>query len=422
MAASTTYVNVDNLNGLFKTVYASEINNLIPDNAKLVKMIAFKTSERIGDHYEQPVVVTAEHGVTYAAPRAGAFALNGHIAMTTVQAKVEGYQMLLRSAIAYETAARSVGSKAAFIAGTELVIENMLNSITKRLEIACIYGQNGLGLISGYTNSSATKTVLSFQTGQWAAGIWVGTENAQLNFYNSTSLVSTAADSIFVVDSCDVDAKTLTVTGTSTGITALESAIAAQLTSPYFYGSYGNEMAGIKKIITNTGTLFNISAATYNLWKGNSYNAAGALTMTKVLKAMSLPVSKGLDEDVILLLNPRVWGELNAELSGNRRFDGSYKKEIGSGGFEAIKYYAQNGMIEVIAHPCVMEGEAFAFPKSRVSRIGSTDITFRNMGKGEDFFLELASNAGFELRAYTEQAIFCDKPNTTLRIYGITVS
>jgi hypothetical protein len=33
-------------------------------------------------------------------------------------------------------------------------------------------------------------------------------------------------------------------------------------------GAYGIEFAGVQAIMQNTGTLFNISAASYNLWQG----------------------------------------------------------------------------------------------------------------------------------------------------------
>lgn len=44
------------LNGLFKEIYASRVENLIPDGTKLIKMIPFLGGEKeLGNQYHQPV-------------------------------------------------------------------------------------------------------------------------------------------------------------------------------------------------------------------------------------------------------------------------------------------------------------------------------------------------------------------------------
>ncbi len=53
------------------------------------------------------------------------------------------------------------------------------------------------------------------------------------------------------------------------------------------------------------------------------------------------------------------------------------------------------------------------------SRIGSTDVTFKRPGKGDEFFRDLENSAGYELRAYSDQAAFCAKPAHNVVIYGI---
>ena len=111
MAATTT---VAQMNGLYKEAYADGIVGLIPDVAYLIKNIGFSEAEKIGNYYHQPVTLTRENGITYAGAGAGAYALNTAIAMTMKDATVQGSQMTLRSAIPYDTVARSVGSAKAF--------------------------------------------------------------------------------------------------------------------------------------------------------------------------------------------------------------------------------------------------------------------------------------------------------------------
>ena len=57
-------------------------------------------------------------------------------------------------------------------------------------------------------------------------------------------------------------------------------------------------------------------------------------------------------------------------------------------------------------------------------RVGSTDITFKLPGQEyEDrFFRELTDRAGFELRAYTDQALFCEAPGKLVLIEDIVNS
>ena len=70
------------------------------------------------------------------------------------------------------------------------------------------------------------------------------------------------------------------------------------------------------------------------------------------------------------------WENLNADLSALREFDSSYKVKKGENGFNSITYHSQAGMIEIISHPYMMDGDAFSMPKSCLRRVGATDIDF----------------------------------------------
>jgi len=423
-----TNTDVNQLNGMFKSVYAAKEENLIPDVAVLSKLIPFNESTKIGDNYNQPVKLTASQGVTYAAADAGAFALNTPIALTSKNAVVQGTQMLLRDRISYDAAAKaSHGGKKSFVEATRFVVDCMLETMTKRLEISMLYGGSGMANCATSSNVSSTTTTITLTTADFAVGIWSGLENAVINFYTSnTTLVSSGADADFVVTTIDVDARTVLVTGTSTGITALDSAISSNAddVAVYFKSAFGNEMSGINKIITNTGTLFNISAATYNLWKGNTHTVTGQLTLNKIFAATAKAVGRGLNEDVICLVSPVTWKDLATDLAAMRRLDSSYKSGKNEVGQEAITYYGQNGKIDIISHNCVKEGDAFILPPKRIKRIGASDIRFKPLGDStqERFFLELSDNAGYELRTYTDQAVFIESPARTVKITGFTNS
>jgi hypothetical protein len=411
------YTTPSQLTGLFKEAYGDEVVQLIPESAKLVKMVPFvQRDKELGNAYHCPIIVSNEHGVTYAAANAGAFALNQSVAMTMQDAQVQGNQMLLRTAMSYDAAARASNGKKAFVKGTELVVENMLESLTKRLEISMLHGQVGLGKITSAVVVSATRTTVTITAATFAPGIWSGAENAVLDIFNGVTPVGSAG---FTVFSADLDARTLTLDSTSGDATALVALTGTSL-DLYFQGSRTAEMAGLVKIVSNTGTLFNVSAAAYALWKGNQVAVTGQLTMAKLQSAISKAVARGLNEKVIVLVNPDTWANLASDLAALRKFDGSYDKRKGENGFESITFYGQNGEIEIISHNLCKAGEAIIVPPKRLKRIGAQEISFKTPGREDEIFLTLSNNAGFELRCYSDQALFLETPARAVLITGIT--
>jgi hypothetical protein len=105
--------------------------------------------------------------------------------------------------------------------------------------------------------------------------------------------------------------------------------------------------------------------------------------------------------------------------------DASYNENKAKNGFRAITFYSQNGEVELIPYNCIKEGIAFMLPMKRIKRIGATDITWTLPGSDTEnprFFRELADNAGFEYRVYSDQAIFSPTPAKLTLITGIVNS
>ena len=418
------HATVAQLDGLFKHVYAKNLQKLVPEAALLTKMIRFVEREREpGNKYNQPVNLSYEHGATYAGVNAGAFTLNSSIALTDKEAQVDGNQFVLRSCIPYDSAAKASNNKKAFLRATEHVVENMMESTTKRLELTLLYGQstNGLGQPASSANVDATHTVITIATGQWATAIWAGMENAEIDVLDAGTVINTTG--AVTIDSVDFDNRAITVSAAAGDITAIDGTTFDTSDAIVFRGANGNEMAGLDKIITNTGTLFGISATDFALWKGQTSSAASAdLTFGKVNKGLAKAVALGLDSQVDLFVNPETWGNLNDDLAALRTFDTSFKPGMGTLGNEAITYHSQNGIIKIHSHRFVKEGEAYALPLSKALRIGATDTTFNNPGKGGEFFRELDDKAGFELRNYWNQALFIRCPARCVKFTNIVNS
>lgn len=416
MAASTVAGNnLSTLNGLFKEVYADKLENLIPDGVRLLKEIPFVAKDRQnGSLYHQPVVLGLEHGVTFS--KGGeAFGLESAVAGQIKDARVEGTQMVLRSVLSYTAASRSVGGGAkAFEDATKFLVGNMLRSMARKLEIELLYGQVGYGEVLSQTSN---KVVV--KTAEWAPGIWIGAEGMPIDFHDGTSVICSAP-----VTSVDMEARELTLgTATAGSHGAIGTAITASKTITIFHlNAKDNEFAGLHKIMSNTGELFNISAATYTLWKSTQYDAAGALSFNKINAAIARGVEKGLDSGVVCMVNPRTWANLLSDQAALRRYDSSYKSGEVEQGAESIKFYAQCGSVTITPSIFVKEGYAYILSMDELMRIGSTDITFKRPGQGEEFFRDLESAAGYELRAFSDQAVFCSAPGKLVLIKGIVNS
>lgn len=397
----------DTLNGLFKEAYADKLENLIPEGLKLYKMIDFLPKDKQpGNLYHQPVILGHEHGVTFASSDDDAFNLNAPVAGQIKDAQVRGNPVVLRSVLGYTAASRAAqGGAKAFMDATKFLVANMLRSITKKLEIELLYGQIGYGAVA-----SIAGNIITITTAEFAPGIWAGAENMPIEIRDATG--ATVRGPCNVV-SVDLVARTVTVDLMPAGVVATDII--------WHKGAYGNEFAGLHKIITNSGTLFNISAASYSLWAGNTYSAGSAsLSLGKIERAIALAVQKGLDSDVHLMVNPKTWADLLVEQTALRLYDSSYSPAELENGGRSIKFFGQNGLITIEPSIYVKEGYAYLIAPQEFARVGSTDVTFKRPGMEGNFFRELENSAGVELRCFSDMALFCSAPGKQVLINNIT--
>jgi hypothetical protein len=400
---------VGNLNGLFKTVYGDKLKNLIPDGVKLLNRIKFDEKHSTGDMFSQPVILGSEHGVTFATSTDDAFALNTPIASSIKNATVRGSPIVMRSVLGYKAAAAAAkGGEKAFMDATKYLVSNMLRSVTKKLEICMLYGGVGLGKVA-----SVASLVVSITESEWASGIWAGAEGMMIEIRSSGGTLRGSA----TITAVDVDAKTITVDAVPVGTVA---------TDVIWHGgsstsAYGKEMLGIHYILTRSGTLFGIDNSLYSLFKANSYDAAsGPLTFAKLSLAAAKAIAKGMDSGTLLaVINPQAWSNLLTEQAALRRYDSSYSDKEVKQGARGIVFASQNGDIEIVPSIYCKEGYAYLLSEDSWSRIGSQDVSFNTPGRGEEMFRQLDGSAGFELRVFTDQAVFCNAPGHNVLITGI---
>jgi len=411
MAEAAGSNTVSTLNGMFKEVYADKIENLIPEGTKLMQKVPFSSRKKeLGSLYHQPVILGLEHGITYAGPTEDAFQLDAPISGVIRDATVQGSQMMLRSRLGLAAASRAAGSEPkAFENATKFLVRNMLRSMARRVEVGLFYGQVGIGEVGALPGG----TVIGILESEWAPGIWAGAEKMKVDIYDATGTTLRGTAEVTAVN---MDARTITVDAIPGGTV---------VTDVIYFKSAGagantKEAAGIHKILTNTGVLFGINAAQYTLWKGNELDiASNPLSFSVVQDAVARAVEKGLDSDVTVFVNPRSWTDLLTEQTALRQYDSSYKSSNAESGHQEITFYGQNGKVTIVPSIFVKEGYSYVLCLEEMLRIGSTDVTFKRPDQGDTFFRELEEHAGYELRAYSDQALLCFAPGKNTLISGI---
>lgn len=425
---------VSDLNGLFKQVYGDDVVNLLPEFAHITKNTKFvKNDQRTGNYYNQPVIVVGENGVTYAAAGSGAYALNGASTMVMQNAQILGSQITIKATMDNESAARAVsGGASAFESATKLQTANVLESHAKRVELALLYGQTNLGIADSSVNTDATTTVITFTLASWADATWSGLNGASISLFKTSDGTILNSNAALVITAVSTTNRTLTITGNSTDIAAIDTWVGGaggQQAYVNFYGARTGsttyaEAAGIDKIVTNSGSLFGIDAAVYNLWAGNTYDASSAaLTQAKLDAAIAVAVGKGLAQNVTVYVNPKTWSNLNTDQAAKRMYDSSYSEKEFTNGANSIKYLSQNGQLEIVSHPFVKQGEAFIVPLEEAVRIGATEVTFNIPGQDDgSYFTPMENNMGFFYKSYSNQALIINTPAKAVKIINIVNS
>lgn len=401
------YNTAATLDGLYKKVYGDGPIFALPEFSILQDLVPFKKAKKIGKNYNTTIVVADEHGFSFGTADE-TITLNTEIAATLEEISVEGAQIVGQASLNYDAASRATeGGEASFMDSGHLVIQNLMTSHSKKLEASLLYGRKGIGTVSSLDTQDIYVTAAS-----WSDGLMMNLIGAKIDVY---IVNSTLRRGDLTVTAVDPDNYKLTVTGTTTGIVA---------TDVIFYdGAVGTTMntndkecAGLDYIMTNTGTLFGVSAATYPAWKSQSYSASNApLTMSKVLSAAALTNARGgLSEEAVLLVHPSSWNNLNSDQAALVMQDPSKSKA--ENGFGEIVYRGVSGKIRVISHPCVKRGDAFLFSPKNLKRIGSQDIDNQTPGRQGEIFFHSATVSAYVIRSYSNQAIFAEKPAQMCKI------
>lgn len=431
-----TSVSNNDVVELFKEVYG-EMHDLVPDDQQLARDISWNDGAKVGDKFKEDVILGAEVGITFGGSAQEAFEINPAIAGAVKQTEVEAYVTILPSILPFATISRSLGDKQAFASATKFITMNNIKSHNALKEIARWYGQsssglgtvsyysgtyrgsvlsNGTGTVNGvaFTNgvNTTTKQIL-FQQGQFAAGHWVGKKNIKVKQIATSSGTVVAAGTLQ-----GVQAGYGYITVDFTPVAA-SSATSHKLVFDGWQNS--GEMYGVQYILSTSGTLFGINNNTFELFRGNQYNANGSkLSLQMIQTAMADAVNGGgLEGEVTAYVNPRSWSTLSNTEAGLRVYDQSYQPNNAKNGFMDIEYYTQTGKITIKACRNVKEGDAFILKRDCWKRSGSAQVGFKVPGVEQDLIKPLENQAGFQFKSFGDEYIFTYQPSHNVYIYGI---
>lgn len=421
---------------IFKKVYG-KANDLRPKGDIVDELFPFEEGKLVGDEYIEDFVLGDSVGITWAGESQDAFAIEPAVAGSVKQSAITPSQTVLSDVLSWAFMSRSAsGDEASFFEGTKFVMKNHLSSHNNLVTISKIYGRSseGLGTVSyaavgtvyrgatyassagsitltkkdgttiAFTNGvNTTSKAILFAPGQFAAGHWVGKKGIRIEQIVASSGAVAASGSLV-----GWDARLGIIYVDFTPVVA--SAVGSHYIA-YKGWAASKCMVGMHKIITNTGSLFGISAADEPLWSGNVIDLGQKkFNLKAVHEGVSDAVnSGGLDEPLDIIVNPRVFGQMSSDEAAFRKYDASYKSKA-ENGFEAIEYYAANGVNRIHSSSKVKEGDVFGFVRGQTRCSGSQLPSFRVRGMNMDIISPLEDQAGFKIRSFSDQYVMCRTP------------
>lgn len=402
---------VSTLNGLFKERYADAVKQLVPDHVKLYNAVKFDTSKKIGDSYNEPVILSLESGFTYGGEEGSLFDLNDVKEFKMRKASIKARELVLRSAISIGALSRSGSDKQAIEKAMDLMVGNMLKSVYHRLEVQMFYGQSGIGEVAADIVGGAPSEAVQIVPSEWAAGIWNGTTGSEVEVFRAGALQGS-----YEVEGYSLKDRSVSLKKSVGSLAAAEIQAEDVI---FFKGAATdtakNEFLGVHGITTESSNLFGISNSSEPLFQGSIVDVGTeatpvVLSFAKIEEGIAAMVEKGLmEEEVCCYVNPKQWNSLLTEIDAKRRYDSSYSPSKQDNGTREIMFHGQNGNIKVIASTFVKEGFSYLICENDLKRIGSEEVTFKRPD-GEDYLELLENKHGIEMRCYTDQALFTARP------------
>jgi hypothetical protein len=408
----------------FKRRYGKFINPLPAENTLADYSDFVQQDARPGENYNFPVQVTLEHGVTHNTDGT-AFTLNAAVDSVLQNAQIDGATIMLRGTLPYDVIAKGKNGAAngneggAFWKPIDLKTKILMQSGEFYRENNMCYGPGtgtslaNIGVVGASISGAnlAAPQVVRLTAASWAPGIWNNYINGLVDVYQSDG--ATLRDSGVTVQAVTSSTQTrlqLFKTGSVAVVAANDIIMPA--------GQKGKGCVGVQPILENAGTLFNISAATYPMWRCPQFSVGGTMGRAKLLQGMARLYPNGITTGGKLFVNGMTFAELAEEANALQRYTGNNDK-VKRQGAANLEYDTAVGTVNVALHRYMKQGIAMFIAKDVLKRVGSSDLTFSLPGTNQWFYSELADKAGSEIRIYSNQAPIIEIPYYCMEFTGI---
>ena len=414
---------------------------MIPNNCKLQKLRPFKADPiGAGMKHIQPTIVRLPGGFSHVRAGTGPVALNPAKAMKIERAEVVSNTIYLVDTVdkdMIDRAKKENGKygKTAMKQVTAILMPSLISAAKREEEIVAMHGQSGRGKV---TNPGSWATVISTVSGvtriqvdkpEWAPGVWIGNEGMGLSFFDDSTgaLLGTAN-----LDKVDMDNRYLYLDvvlaglppgGAPTGPISIwrdSTRTVGTLAAPQY-----QESIGIGAILSNTGTLFNIDANKWNLFKSPQY-AVGSVkfTLAKILSMSSRASYQGTDEGAVIFVSPDTWTDLATDETTFRKWESGPTGAVKIGP-EALAFYGATGMMAIMPHPMMKRGYAWMLninassktPGGDIKQIGDSDWKYDDTNG--DVLHYVPGLSGYEIRLRCNKAEYINPPGRSLQATGI---
>lgn len=470
--------------GVFIDSWAGSLIEPFKQQTPILDSAKFSEGKEQGGVFHWPMRATIESGTTFAAPRTqpgeSTYPYVSARSSYTPDWQVEAPQIHGRSKVTYEALARSMSSvdanapdkKKAVKDATSIVVEGILGGSVKKAEALMLHGRRGLGQVSACSSVVAASTVagnelangfdgnaagfvvdLQISAATWAEAIFVQCEGGTFDLWSSSSglpsaklntVANTVLSSGYLQTGCVLlminpptpqtglnatDTRILRMFHTSgtaggTGVGILSAATFVQMSTAhvlYETGGTTTEYVSLTSMARNTGTLFNVSGATYSVAKGNYNDSAGNLKLADLVRQLARPINKGAAGKRIRAVVPT---ELFAQFANDESTLRRYAAATGDAknGFSSLEMYLPMGStLEILGHNLQKDGEVLCYPTDEVIRIGAQDFDMVKRGRSRDaFILEVANSPSSEARCYAQFAPLAQSPSHMLHLSGVT--
>lgn len=432
--------------------------------------VATRLTYEGGTTFAPPQTQVGEGTSTYVGPRAG----------QVTDAQLQGMQIHGRSRITYEAVARSAQSvsnysgadkKKAVQTATKLVADGLMQGTLKKVEALMLHGRSGIGQMDSAVNASNTvgSTVyegvsgfavdLSLSPQSWSAAMWAAFEGHTFDIFADTSglpsgtKVNTATNTLLTGGANQsglvliaVNPPTPLTNGTATGrvirlwsTSGTAGAVGTGVVGGWTPAAAGvnhvcfesggptNEFVGLDLMAQNTGTLFNINAANYGMWRGNNLPNVGNLRLAQLIRAISATILNfgGQGATIRSIVPTELFAQFANDESTLRRY--SSATGDAENGFDSIQMFLPHkSRLEILGHALQKDGLVLNYIPDECVRVGAAELDFINRSasngrsRKEQFLLEVQDRPASEMRLYGQFAPIVATPRHLLRMSGVT--